>query len=90
MYAIRSYYASGQKYDQLLCLREAHVITSYSIHYTKLYDTSLLTVTRVSDVVEIIDLLLEEQVGAVPVVDGENLAGIVSYVDVLRALRDEL
>ena len=52
--------------------------------------TNLLTVTRVSDVVDVIDLLLEEQVGAVPVVDGENLVGIVSYVDVLRALRDEL
>jgi CBS-domain-containing membrane protein len=41
---------------------------------------------------EIIDLLLEQKIGAVPVVDEDTnqLAGIVSYVDVLRAIREEL
>ena len=39
---------------------------------------------------EIVDLLLELKVGALPVVDGDtnDLVGIVSYVDVLRALRN--
>ena len=37
-------------------------------------------------VVEIIDLMTENRIGAVPVVDNDSqLAGIVSYVDVLRA-----
>jgi acetoin utilization protein AcuB len=37
-----------------------------------------------------IDLMLEYGIGAVPVIDrhSEELIGIVSYVDVLRALRD--
>ena len=46
MYAIRSYYASAEELTHLLhiyqqCLGETlFVITSYSIHYTKLYDGS--------------------------------------------------
>jgi CBS domain-containing protein len=42
-----------------------------------------------TEVEEIIDVLLELKVGALPVVDGDtgDLLGIVSYVDVLRALR---
>jgi acetoin utilization protein AcuB len=40
----------------------------------------------------IVDLLIEHRVGAVPVVKPESgeLIGIVSYVDVLAALRDSL
>jgi acetoin utilization protein AcuB len=36
---------------------------------------------------EVIELMISEKVGAVPVVDGHNgtLVGIISYVDVLRA-----
>ncbi|MEZ4337046.1 MAG: CBS domain-containing protein [Sandaracinaceae bacterium] len=52
--------------------------------------TNLITVTAISDVSEIIDLFLEEQVGAVPVIEGENLVGIVSYIDVLRGMRERL
>src|SRR5688572_7499595 len=36
---------------------------------------------------EIVDLMLENKIGAVPVLDGDGvLVGIVSYVDVLRAM----
>jgi len=36
---------------------------------------------------EIIDLMLEHRIGAVPVVDGDGqLVGIVSYVDILREI----
>lgn len=52
--------------------------------------TDLVTVTAVSEVAEVIDLLLEEQIGAIPVIEGENLIGIVSYVDVLRGMRERL
>ena len=52
--------------------------------------SDVITVGRTTDVVEIVDLLIEEKVGAVPVVDETEgaLVGIVSYVDVLRAARD--
>ena len=51
----------------------------------------VLTVSPVTEVSEIIDLLVDEKVSAVPVIGGENeLVGIVSYIDVLRALRDTL
>ena len=40
-----------------------------------------------ADVGEIVEAMLERNVGAVPVVDGEGQpVGIVSYVDLLRAL----
>ena len=41
---------------------------------------------------EIVDLLLEHKVGALPVVAGDTyeVLGIVSYIDVLRAIRDRL
>ena len=63
---------------------------------------ALLMQTRVADIVErrvvsiepdapvsaAIDALLEHNIGAVPVVDDrEELVGIVSYVDLLRAMR---
>ena len=44
-----------------------------------------------ADLVELIDLLVEHRIGALPVVDHENhLLGIVSAVDVLRAVAKEL
>lgn len=47
------------------------------------------TVEPDDDVDEVIDLMLENRISAVPVVDGTEgrLLGIVSYVDVLRAAR---
>ncbi len=52
--------------------------------------TNLLTVSRVTELGDVADLFIEEKVGAIPVTDGEDLVGIVSYIDVLRAWRDEL
>jgi acetoin utilization protein AcuB len=51
--------------------------------------SDVATVTPDTDVAELIDAMLEAGVGAVPVVDEETdtLVGIVSYVDVLRAVR---
>lgn len=41
---------------------------------------------------EVIDLMLEHRVGALPVVEPgtQDLVGIVSYIDVLRAIRDTM
>ena len=45
-----------------------------------------------TDVSDVIDLLLEARIGAVPVVrpDRREIVGIVSYVDILRALAKSL
>lgn len=57
---------------------------------TELMTGNVLTVGPESPVAEIVDLMVEEKVSAVPVVnaEGNELVGIVSYIDVLRALRD--
>ena len=40
-----------------------------------------------ADVSEVIELMLSERIGAVPVVDeADNVCGIISYVDILRVL----
>lgn len=53
---------------------------------------NVITVEPSTDVVELVDILLEEKINAVPVVDEETneLLGIVSTADVLRAMRDVL
>ncbi|MFW5920289.1 MAG: CBS domain-containing protein [Polyangiales bacterium] len=52
----------------------------------------VITIDRSADLTEIIDLMMEEKVGAIPVVeeDSSDLVGILSYVDVLRAARSAL
>jgi acetoin utilization protein AcuB len=52
----------------------------------------VITTETGTDVSEILDLFVEEKIGAVPVVEGDtrDLVGIVSTVDVIRALRDNL
>lgn len=54
--------------------------------------SDVLSVDPSAGVREIIDLMVDEKVGAVPVVDSHTggLMGIVSYVDVLRAAADAL
>jgi CBS domain-containing protein len=49
--------------------------------------SATIAVDAEADAGEIIDAMLENKVGAIPVVDGDGaLVGIVSYVDVLRAV----
>jgi CBS domain-containing protein len=52
----------------------------------------VLSVNPDSELRDAIDIMLENRIGAVPVVevDGEELVGILSYVDVLRASRSVL
>jgi acetoin utilization protein AcuB len=52
----------------------------------------VLSVNPGAAVREIIDLMVEERVGALPVVDGHTgaVVGIVSYVDVLRAAAENM
>ena len=51
--------------------------------------SDVMTVRPDTPVAELLDILLEEKIGAVPVLtpDTGDLIGIVSYIDVLRAVR---
>jgi CBS domain-containing protein len=57
-----------------------------------LMSADVVAVEPETDITEVIDALLEHRIGAVPVVRSESgeLVGIVSYVDVLHAVRDAL
>ena len=52
----------------------------------------VLCVEPETELSEIVELLLEHKIGAIPVVrsDTREIVGIVSYIDVLRALQDLL
>lgn len=49
-----------------------------------------ISVDPEANIGEVIDLMIENKVGALPVVAEDKLVGIVSYVDVLRYARAEL
>ena len=54
--------------------------------------SDVIAVEPESELSEIVDLLIENRVGALPVVhaDTREVVGIVSYIDVLRAVQDRL
>jgi len=55
-----------------------------------LMSSDVVSVDTETELTEVIDLMLEHKIGAVPVVEAGSakLVGIVSYVDVLRTLRN--
>lgn len=50
--------------------------------------TSVVTTTADATVADVVALLAEHKIGAVPVVSGSGLAGIVSERDIVRLLAD--
>jgi len=58
----------------------------------KVMSSDIVGVHPETELTEVVELLVEHKIGAVPVVraDTRELVGIVSYVDVLRALQDRL
>ena len=58
----------------------------------KVMSADVISVEPDTDLGELIDLLVEHRVGALPVVrpGTREVIGIVSYVDVLRVLRDQV
>jgi acetoin utilization protein AcuB len=59
---------------------------------SSLMSGDVLTIGRETDLPDVVDMMVDEKVGALPVVDEEtsDVVGIVSYVDVLRAARESL
>ncbi|RME60971.1 MAG: CBS domain-containing protein, partial [Candidatus Dadabacteria bacterium] len=57
---------------------------------SKIMHTDVITISPDTTLDEMIDLFIDEKIGAVPVVDPESnhLEGIVSYIDILKAVRE--
>lgn len=54
-----------------------------------LMTSAVVSVSTDTEISEVIELMLDNKIGAVPVVDGDgHVVGIVSYVDILRALAE--
>jgi acetoin utilization protein AcuB len=54
--------------------------------------SDVIAVEPEAELSDVIELLLEHKVGALPVVepDTREVVGIISYIDVLRAIQDDL
>ena len=52
--------------------------------------TDVIAVNPETSISELVDLMVDEKVGAIPVIEERDriLVGIVSYVDILKAVRD--
>ena len=57
---------------------------------SELMTSDPISVDPEADIGEVIDLMIENKVGALPVVAEDRLIGIVSYVDVLRYAKSQL
>lgn len=59
---------------------------------SEIMSSDVISVSPSDDLVDAIDLMIEHKIGAIPVVDdrSDDLVGIVSYVDALRAAREAL
>jgi acetoin utilization protein AcuB len=59
---------------------------------SKLMSSDVVSVDPETSLGDVIDLMVEHRIGAVPVVDPDTseLVGIVSYIDVLKVARNEL
>jgi len=61
--------------------------TALDATVASLMNSDVLSVEADADATEVVDLMLEYKIGAVPVTDADGtLVGIVSYMDVLREL----
>ena len=54
--------------------------------------SDVIAVEPETELSEVVDLLIEHKVGALPVIESDTreVVGIVSYIDVLRAVQDRL
>jgi len=72
--------------DRDLAGRPPASLPSSTARVADVMSGAVVSVDPQADVREVIERLLENRIGAIPVVDGESkVVGIVSYVDVLRS-----
>ncbi len=84
-----------REFSQPYEMQFENVATSDEREITPVSDVmsgDVMSVSPEDDVDELIDLIIEQKIGAVPVVDSldGSLVGIVSYIDILREMRDRL
>jgi acetoin utilization protein AcuB len=78
---------------RLLTLEGADALRrELSVPVVKMMTADVVAIGPDTEMEDVVDLLIEHRVGALPVVGPETgeLMGIVSYIDVLRAVRDSL
>jgi acetoin utilization protein AcuB len=78
---------------RLLTLEGAETLRhALGMPVVKVMSSDVIFVSPETELNEVVELLVEHKVGAVPVVqfDSREVVGIVSYIDVLRAVRDLL
>jgi acetoin utilization protein AcuB len=65
---------------------------AFATRVVRVMRSDVIFVEPETDVSDIVDLLIENKIGAIPVArsDTREVVGIVSYVDALRALRELL
>jgi len=57
----------------------------------QIMSAQVLTTRPDNPLSDVVDTMLDQKVGALPVVNAANeLVGIVSYIDILRAVRDDV
>ena len=63
------------------------VQTALDARVSSVMSSDVISVDVEADALEIVDLMLDQKIGAVPVVDADGtLVGIVSYMDILREM----
>lgn len=81
--------AWADRYEELLEPERFRKALARSV--SDVMSADVVTVETEAEVSEVIDAMVDQRIGAVPVVDPEGrLVGIISYVDILTALGKEL
>ncbi|HSQ67891.1 MAG TPA: CBS domain-containing protein [Polyangiaceae bacterium] len=77
-------FTEGEEADRMVLTLSRRRVSDYM-------SSDVVCIDEDADLSEVIDTMLEQRVGALPVVDGEGtVQGIISYVDILRAVGAEL
>lgn len=80
-----------RQFSRALLSDNGHAKAQLSAPISKMMSSDVLTADPEDNLDELIDLMVENKVGAVPIVDGDGaLVGIVSYIDILRAAAGKL
>lgn len=63
-----------------------------SLPVSAVMSTDVIAVGPDTDLSELVGIMIETKIGAIPIVDGatRRLVGIVSYIDLLRAMHSQL
>ena len=80
-----------RQFSRNILLDAARAQAQLRLPIGELMSSDVLTADPEDDVDDIIELMVDNKVGAVPIVTGDGaLVGIVSYVDILRAASGKL